>query len=248
MHKVLDRPAAVAIPDRCPICTSPYLTFVKSLPRKVGGYVDLFYCMECESACSPNSPEGKPGDDTAWHLSVHDRNIGWGRELFSTIGGRGPVVDVGCGIGSLLCAAREMGLSGVGFDTNPYAAPKGRDLFQLDLRSEFWSRDTTPDAGIFTCIMVLEHIHQPRALLKDLVQATVERDAVLFVSVPFFDRGEWRHLRTDNLETPGHFFGVPHAHVSHFSSKAMERLLTEFGARSFERHVVARSWPGYLVR
>ena len=243
------RPAAadVRFPEACPICTSPHLTFVKSLPRRVGGFVDLFYCMACESACSPLSPPGPLTDDSGWHLSVRDRNIGWGKELFAALGSQGPLIDVGAGIGSLLSEALELGIEGIGFDTNHWACAVGRERFGLDLRAEMWTRANTPPAKIITCISVLEHVHHPRALIGDLIGAAIDMDATLFVSVPFFTRAHWPALRTDNL-TAGHFFEYPHAHVTHYSPAALEKVCKELGARNVERLTVASAWSGYVVR
>lgn len=243
----IDKSLGLAFPATCPICLSPYITFVKNLPRRLGGEVALFYCMACESACSPLSPSTAHSDVTAWHLSVHDRNKAWASALFDKIGAKGPIVDIGCGIGSLLFAAREKGLAGTGYDLNPWASELGRTRFGLDLRTENWSRSSAPPAKTITCISVLEHIHQPRKLIFDLVGAVQDLKATLFISVPFFSRAQWPKLLTDNLQ-PGHFFEVPHAHVTHFSPTALEKLCLEAGAGSVEALGVEKAWYGFVVR
>lgn len=222
------------------------MTFIKSLQRRTGGHVDLFYCMTCQSASSPLSPPVPEGDDTNWHLSVRERNMEWGRELFRTLGNEGPYLDIGCGIGTLVQTAQGLGMKAIGFDTNAHACSLGRERYGLDLRAEYWRRETSPPAKLITCISVLEHLHEPREMIADLVGAALEVNSKLFISVPFFNEHRWRDLLTDNLQ-PGHFFEVPHAHVTHFSPKGLEMVCREFGAKNVEYIRIANAWHGLLI-
>jgi 2-polyprenyl-3-methyl-5-hydroxy-6-metoxy-1,4-benzoquinol methylase len=227
------------------------MAWVKKLPVKIGGSVDLYYCMECESFSSPFAPTiASPHTQVNWHKSVLERNLAWSADLLSQlkeIGVRGPIVDVGCGIGSLLLAARNFGMSGVGYDLDVPACQYGREQFDLDLRGENWSLETSPDFELISCISVLEHIHQPRDLIAQMIHAAKERKATVFLSVPFLNRDWWRFLHTDS-GTSGHVFEYPHVHVTHFSHKGMETVCRQFGASSLEMVRVARGWVGFLIR
>ncbi|SFU15573.1 class I SAM-dependent methyltransferase [Mesorhizobium sp. YR577] len=122
------------LPETCPICASPNMAWVKEWPRKIGGTTHLFYCMECESFSSPQSKPNPETDQTAWHISVLERNLGWSEKLLDLLtenGARGPMVDVGCGIGSLLLAAKRRGIPGIGFDLDDFATTHGRKEFGL---------------------------------------------------------------------------------------------------------------------
>jgi SAM-dependent methyltransferase len=227
------------------------MAFVKEWPRKAGGTTNLFYCMECESFSSPQSPPNPETDQTAWHISVLERNLGWCSTLLDLLrdaGAKGPIVDVGCGIGSLLLAAKTKRMTGVGFDLDGYATAYGRKEFGLDLRSELWTKDKVENFGLLTCISVLEHIHQPRPVVREMMEAAKERKASVYLSVPFVDRNAWNQLRTDNLATPGHLFALPHVHVTHFSHKGMEMLCREVGAVDYQRIDMQRAWYGVLVK
>ncbi len=238
------------LPKCCPICASPFMSWVKTLPKKIGGTVELFYCMECESFSSPFSvPANNPPSDVEWHKSVLKRNLKWSHNLLQQLiekGMEGPIVDIGCGIGSLLLAADKAGISGVGFDLDTVACEYGRNEFGLNLRGELWHEEDSPDFGLITIISVLEHIHQPRELIRDMIYAARARNAKIFISVPFFNRDWWKLLHTDNF-TPGHPFEVPHAHVTHFSHRGLDTVCRQFGAKDLQLIQVKGGWLGFLV-
>jgi 2-polyprenyl-3-methyl-5-hydroxy-6-metoxy-1,4-benzoquinol methylase len=238
-------------PDNCPICHSVFVSWFKTLPKKIGGSVELFTCLDCESFFSPfSTPYSPPDGQVAWHKSVFERNIKWAQQLIEMLKERaamGNLVDVGCGIGSLNFAAKRMGYPGTGYDLDSFACEYGRREFKLDLRGELWSDATSPDFKLLTCISVFEHIHYPRELLREMVQAAVTRNAALYISVPFFERNWWPHLMTDNL-SQGHPFEYPHAHVTHFTRKGLQKACVEFGATHVEELSVPKAWAGLLIR
>jgi SAM-dependent methyltransferase len=217
--------------------------------REVLG-TDLFACLECLSFCSPFAKPNPVSTSHAWHLNVAERNAGWSRELLAHLD-PAYVLEVGSGIGTLLKVAREMSGDGVGFDTNESACRYGREVDGLDLRAELWSRSTplkrSPTAIV--CIMVLEHIHQPRPLLEELVRAGAEHGCPVFITVPWFNRNWWPHL----LTTPGpkapvsdHPLAQPSVHVTHFSTAGFEKACWDFGATSIQP--LRAGWNGFMVR
>lgn len=240
----------IKLPDSCPVCSSPFMSWVKTLPIKIGGSVDLFYCMECESFSSPFSkPSANAATQVEWHKKVLERNLAWSSNLLQQLWGmgvRGGVVDIGCGIGSLLLAARSAGVAGVGFDLDYQACEYGRNEYGLDLRGENWYAGDSPDFGLITCISVLEHIHHPRKLISEMISAARDRNAAVFLSVPFLNRDWWKFLHTDSW-TPGHPFEYPHAHVTHFSHRGMELVCRQLGVANVQLLKVQGGWAGFLI-
>jgi hypothetical protein len=238
------------LPASCVVCASPYVAWVRRLPIKVGGHADLFCCLACESFFSPFAPKSTiTTGHTAWHLSVEARNEQWSRQLLEKLvvaGARGPIVEIGSGIGTFLRVAREFGLPGVGFDLDSAACEHGRRAHHLDLRAEWWKSANTPDFRTMICISVLEHIHEPRALLQEMIQCCLQKKAQLYVSVPFFDRNWWPHLKTDSTR-PGHPFEYPHAHVVHYSHEGFQTACRAFGATRIMPVGIPRGWFGYLI-
>lgn len=179
---------------------------------------------------------------------MRERNLGYAEELFDALHLSEPpvVLDVGCGIGTLVEAAHRRGGGGIGYDTDAASALMGQSV-GLDTRAGPWTPDEqTPGVNLITCVMVLEHLHQPRSLLGELIEGARRLGSPLFVSVPFFDASWRRYL--DEPVVPGEFhpFAVPRAHVSHFSRRGFEMAALELGARSLEP--VNDGWPGYLIR
>jgi SAM-dependent methyltransferase len=233
-------------PASCPVCAGPYMAHV----RKIFD-TDLFACLECLSFCSPFAKPHPPAKNYDWHLKVADRNAGWARELFKHLDPT-YVLEVGSGIGTTIRVAKEQGGDGVGFDLNAPACEYGRDVGLLDLRAEMWSRQTPlkrPPTSIL-CIMVLEHIHQPRPLLEELVRAGAEHSCPVFVSVPWFNKNWWPHLLTDpqpGAPVSDHPLAQPTAHVTHFSRLGFELACKSFGAKATEA-LNAGGWRGFVVR
>ena len=232
----------------CPICESPHTLFARALADGADRpLVDLFVCLACRSAASPWAEPIRPHSALSWHIQVAQRNAEYANSLFHDLGLACPVVlDIGCGTGTLIAAARALGGGGVGFDVDEASCAYGRDL-GLDLRAELWRPTSAiPPVNLITCIMVLEHLHQPRPLLGELIEASNRYRCPLFVAVPFFTRAWWRYL-TEPVSVEFHPFRDPRIHVSHFSPEGFEIAANALGAQSVKPLLGRKGWPGYLV-
>ncbi len=158
----------------------------------------------------------------------------------------GLVLDVGCGIGSYLLEAREAGLSAVGFDLDKDAVDFGCSEFQLDLRSEMWTTKLGLKTNLILCINVLEHIHQPRALLEELITASNTNSCPLFIALPFVVRAHWPHFKEEDTTRAGNLFEYPHVHVAHFSEIGFQKAAEDLGAKTLKRLKVGQL-TGYLI-
>ncbi len=235
-----------SVPPRCAICDSSKAELIGIYSER-GTSVDLLYCADCESFCSPDAPMQPVSDSISWHLKVKERNQGFSLDLLQKIGIDKPILlDIGCGIGTLIDTARTLGGGGVGYELNAACVNYGID-HGLDLRRELWDIGSVhPKPSLITCVMVLEHLHHPRDLLRDLVLASKKYDAPLYISVPWFNERWWHFL--DEPVTPGvsHPLSNPAVHVSHFSYFGFEKVVRSFGAE--ELTLVRCGWPGFIVR
>jgi SAM-dependent methyltransferase len=236
-------------PSSCPVCAAPYTAYVKVVKG-----VELFACLQCLSFFSPFAPQQPPRDESKWHISVAERNVAWARELFKKLD-PGYVLEIGTGIGTVLRAAREAGGDGVGFDIDSASIEYGRSELGLDLRAEYWTCNTELPIKptCILCIMVLEHIHQPRELLGDLMRASKQANCPLFVSVPWFNHNWWPYLLSDassgsfQVGSSFHPLAQPDVHVTHFSHAGFKAACRDFGATEFEQ-LTAGGWTGFVVR
>jgi SAM-dependent methyltransferase len=235
-------------PGECPVCRSPFLTLARRRQTPQVGPVDVFHCMECQSLCSPFAPEHLNGPSLNHHRKVFDRNQAFTRAWLERVQEHWRptrILDIGCGIGSLLYAAREQsGIDGLGYDLDAEACSYGKATYQLDLRGQAWSADEdTAGVDLISCIMVLEHIKWPRPLMQQLVRAAKKYNCPVYVSVPWFNRSSWSHLQEPY--GPGNLLELPYVHVMHFAEQAFVDACKGMGARSFTR-ISGCSWPGYL--
>ena len=187
--------------------------------------------------------------DLKWGLSVEERNRDAGRELFAKLAAVGvrptSVLEVGCGIGTMLATAEEYGASAVGFDVNNLATAYGRSRGR-DTRDELWSPETPigkPD--LILCMSVLEHLDHPRPLIRDLCLGAQKFSSVLFISVPFLDRTRWPFLLDPDPKRSGTPFFDNDVHVTHFSSKGLTKAIEEFGILNV-RPFAGGIWQGLL--
>ncbi len=232
----------------CPVCESPHMLWVRDLDDgEKRPLVDLYFCVACRSASSPWAEPVPSHSALGWHLSVTERNTRYALDLFRDLGLARPVVlDIGCGNGTLLDAARSLGGGGVGFDIDDKSCAHGRAR-GLDLRADMWRLETPlPAVNLITCIMVLEHMHQPRALLGELITAARRQACPLFVSVPFLTPQWWRYLN-EPVGADFHPFAQPRVHVTHFSSEGFEIAARHFGATQVTPLLHRVGWPGYLL-
>jgi 2-polyprenyl-3-methyl-5-hydroxy-6-metoxy-1,4-benzoquinol methylase len=93
-------------------------------------------------------------------------------------------MDVGCGNGGNLLAARQLGWSVQGIEIDPQAAAAARAL-QLDVIVGDY-RCLTDFAGEFDCLIcshVIEHVHTPLELLRAL-HAALKPGGVALICLP----------------------------------------------------------------
>jgi 2-polyprenyl-3-methyl-5-hydroxy-6-metoxy-1,4-benzoquinol methylase len=129
----------------------------------------------------------------------------------------GRFLDVGCGVGSLVMAAKERGFQAVGVDLDPIATAEGRRLGRpvrtgsiADVRGEF-------DAIVLN--HVLEHVLDLSSFLRQ-VEARLAPGGSLFLFVPHY-RGVLPRVMRER------WMGwVPMQHVWHFTPETLSSVVT----------------------
>ncbi len=135
---------------------------------------------------------------------------------------RGGLMDVGCGNGGNLAAARQLGWTAQGLEIDPRAVASARAA-GLDVRQGDYGR-LQEFQGVFDCLIcshVIEHVHAPLALLR-AIHAALKPGGVALISLPNADSivleavGEnWR-----GLEAPRHL-AIPTTRTMRASVEAL---------------------------
>jgi 2-polyprenyl-3-methyl-5-hydroxy-6-metoxy-1,4-benzoquinol methylase len=119
---------------------------------------------------------------------------------------KGRFIDVGCGAGQTVDLARQLGWDAMGIEIDPAAVHAAQKTGLNILEGDY--NELTKYEQQFDCIMcshVLEHVHQPRDLLKKL-QSALKPGGVLLLTLPNSLSALRRHFGTDwrGLEAPRH--------------------------------------------
>lgn len=130
----------------------------------------------------------------------------------------GRLLDIGCGDGSFLLAARETGWRVMGTELSPEPARS----FGLDVRE---SVEEIAESGSFDCITMwhtLEHMRDVPAMLKQ-VSRLLGPQGVLIIAVP-----DWGGLQARLFRKYWLHIDVPR-HLYHFDAAALEHCLGTAG-------------------
>jgi SAM-dependent methyltransferase len=132
-------------------------------------------------------------------------------------------LDVGCGAGTLLSAASELGWAAVGTELSPPAVDAAREA-GLDVRlGELGELRFEAEAfDVVSLVEVLEHVPEPRRLLAE-VAPLLRPGGALYLTTP--------HVRGINARLLGTDWGAvaPPEHLQLFSVRGMRSALESCG-------------------
>jgi hypothetical protein len=157
------------------------------------------------------------------------------------------VIDIGCGIGTWLKYAESRQSACLGYDTGADSIEFGIREVGLQLRSRpFTASD--PDAvcakaTLLTCIMVFEHLSEPRLLAQEIAWYCQRTGAKVYISVPFLNN--YGFLKFDDSLPDYNVFNDVGGHVTYFTDRAMIRMFADFGL-AHEVTLFPASWRGML--
>ncbi len=147
------------------------------------------------------------------------------RRLAAADGGSRRLVDVGCGTGVFLAAARRAGWDVQGVEVSQYAAQVARDRgLVVDERGVEHMQLAESYYDCVTLWDVLEHLPNPASVLRTAGQA-LRRGGVLALST-----GDVTSLCARLSGRRWHLFNLPE-HLFFFSPAALRRLLERAGLR-----------------
>ena len=201
---------------RCPSC---HLAFMS--PRLTGDalqrlYDDPAYFEDRVYGSHGFSPSNLlPAAWTRGRLKVIEQELG--RPLRGT-----SLLEVGCGYGTFLDAARDAGMAVRGSELSTTASAAARDRLGLDVHTGDVADSPTDNVDVVCAWATIEHVPDPPAFLA-AVRARLADNGVLVFSTPSFASLPARLFRT-------HWWTLkPTEHIWHFSPETHATTLARNG-------------------
>ena len=189
------------------------------------------------------------GDMIPDYIARHTQDNDWWRQVYVSRletmesllphGGR-TILDIGSGPGFFLQAARERGWRELGFEPSAQAWQHSTQVLGMQVRQEFFTEHTDIGVDAYDAIHmsdVLEHIQDPRALLRGVHRA-LRPGGVLCVATPNDFNPIQTALRAERDFAPW-WVSAPD-HINYFSFDSLQRLLERHG---FDVKVREASFP-----
>jgi len=155
-------------------------------------------------------------------------------ELASRKNGAGTLIDVGCGTGQLFPMVRSSCTRYIGVDVVRYEGfPAEAEFISANLDNRPATELPDESADVVVCIETIEHLENPRALIRELARLA-RPGALLLVTTP--NQLSWLSLMT--LVVKGEFNqfqeapGLYPAHITHLLEADMIRIARECGLTS----------------
>lgn len=184
------------------------------------------------------------------HLNMTDLlqqlNVKGKRELLERMFGSpvgGSLLDIGCGMGGVLVAARQMGMDAFGVEPSASHSKAAVDLFGLDVANGYFEKGFVERKFDFIVLShVIEHIYLPRYFLADVMDALAPGGKLLMITP---------NTQSLAAKACGRFWSMykPVDHVTLIGSSgikflippgaAIERLETDEWSGEFASHIVS---------
>lgn len=139
-------------------------------------------------------------------------------------------LDVGCGVGEILSAAKNQGFEVLGLEANPIECEYARKTFGIEIRNEYVSESTLSNYagryGVVSLFSVLEHVLSPKAILKDIARIQSKGDN-LVLEVPHYPSISV----ASQISFPEHVNRMMHPplHLFLFPLAALQNMLRTYG-------------------
>jgi len=217
----------------CQVCGGELRSHLPVVRDSLSG--DKFSIWKCRR-CGLGYTIPMPSDMSKYYRDYHGGRRGFAdryctrrriRMLHKLVGHSSTkrLLDIGCGEGTFLLAAKAKGWSVVGTETNP-AAARGAGL---EVHQQLADARSLPPFDCITLWHSLEHMQDPRAILR-AARDMLSPSGVLIVAVP--DAGG---LQASLFGAHWFHLDIPR-HVCHFTRDSLANLLR------LEKFIPIREW------
>jgi len=223
----------------CPICQHPEARFVGHFPEPhIEEGLSVHQCLNCSIVyLNPrltlegihmleDSSEVYLYDAEQQAKAVHDREgiIAWLESMTQLK--PGSILDVGCNRGYLLAAAARRGWQPFGVELSQVSAAEARQRFGLPIYSDLESLPQGQLFDLITCWHVVEHLHHPVQMLRQLGELLTP-DGVVAIQVPAYRFAD-EYIRQGNGL---HIFCA--SHPFHYTAETLTMVLEQAGLQVF---------------
>ncbi len=234
----------------CPYCETPH-------PDPDGPEGTFFRCRRCDLIGRTRPREEMPRyyEERYFEEQAQDQLSGERNHLYEHILDRieadlksGRLLDVGCGCGFLMEAARKRGWQVVGIDPSEKSVQFARSLTgESACKTTLDDFETDGRFRVVTLVNVLDHSLHPWNDLRR-VRQLMEPDGLVFIRVPngrlHFLLLRW--LQSIGAESSAHRFLVFHEFV--MTPRFIRRLLSESGFKEIRIGNAAPTGTGFLKK
>lgn len=169
----------------------------------------------------------------------------WHRKILNVVKEKtksgGNLLDIGCAGGRFVELAKSHGFNSFGFDIDEKFVKYGRDILKLNLKA-----GKLDDAGytenffdVVTLIEVLEHVRDPRQILKSGIKL-LKRGGKLFLTVPNFELFYLLNFKLFKTKKDFYFL-YPAEHISFWRQSVLIKTLKKEGFKNIEVYFL----PGF---
>lgn len=173
------------------------------------------------------------GEGNGGYVPLNTRPLSGHQKLLALVEAGSRVLDVGCSSGTLARPLCEKGCTVVGIERDPVAAARAREVCEDVLVADVESA-TLPygdrSFDVILCADVLEHLHDPEAVLRRL-RPLLRQDGLLLATTPNVANwamrlsllaGRWRYTERGILDR---------THVHLFTQATLKESLGRAGYR-----------------
>jgi 2-polyprenyl-3-methyl-5-hydroxy-6-metoxy-1,4-benzoquinol methylase len=208
-------------------CSPCILNHVIPLPLEE--YLTKYYQSQFYQKMHPDYIKRYEKDEKWWMLQ-HNTML----SLIALYGKIGTVLDIGCGPGLFMKAAREHTKKVIGIEPAPktarYAEIKTGCHVYTGTLKEFWKESDWNDApeefDVVHAYEVLEHARCPESMLQRIYGLT-KQDGILSITVP----NDWNPLQLEVCKkfNMKEWWVAPPEHLNYFTPKTLSLLLRRSG-------------------
>lgn len=178
----------------------------------------------------------KQSEERAWWHRLYARRICRFKDLF---GQDLKILDIGCGPGNFLEAAKQLGCEVIGLEPSKHAVKAGLDR-GLNILQGWPDAETLgrlPKVNIVQIDQAIEHVVSPHELLNDVANFLEPSSAISVIFANDFS--PFQKAAVDSLGLNS-WWVQPSEHLNYFDTDSMTRLLEHHG---FEVNYIQPTFP-----